>query len=105
MVQLVQLCCALEGLGFEPAGRSALASAKACCRCQSLGQRLVQQARRIAPGQQVGDDYQYDGEGNGQAQPEKKTQQRFFRRANTISGNANCSALPAVAGWSARPST
>jgi len=56
MVQLVQLCCALEGLGFEPAFRSALAGAKACCRCQSLGQRLVQQAGRVAPGQQVGDD-------------------------------------------------
>ena len=56
MVQLVQLCCALEGLGFEPAFRSALAGAKACCRCQSLGQRLVQQERRVAPGQQVGDD-------------------------------------------------
>ena len=80
MVQLVQLCGALEGLGFEPAFRSALAGAKACCRCQSLGERLVQQARRVAPGQQVGDDQQYDGEGNGQAQPEEKAQQRFFRR-------------------------
>src|SRR6266850_1826676 len=80
MVQLVQLCCALEGLGFELAFRSALARAKARCRCQSLGQRLVQQSRRVAPGQQVGDDYQYDGEGNGEAQPQEKTHQRLRRR-------------------------
>jgi hypothetical protein len=65
MVQLVQLRCAFECVGFEAAFRSALARAKARCRCQSLGQRGVQQARRVAPGQQVGDDYQYDGEGNG----------------------------------------
>ena len=43
MVQLAQPCCAFEGLGVEPAFRSAFVGAKACCRRQSVDQRLVQQ--------------------------------------------------------------
>lgn len=81
MVQLAQLPRAFEGLGFEVAFRSALASAKARCRRQPIAEPTPEEERRISPGQQVGGDQQRNRQRDGQAQPQEKTHQRFFRRA------------------------
>ena len=105
IVQFAQLRRAFEGLGFEPAFRSALACAKARRRRQPLGQRAAEKARRVSPGQQVGGDQQRDGHDDGQAEPEEETHQRFLRRDEDDLRQLELRRVAAVAGCSARPST